>query len=113
MRENLEDVRMSGAVLAAANKFETLKQTLTGTTSLPLAGCPMLMFLDPGGAGRTVNLPAEFKGGFLVIVNTADAAENLTVKDDTSVTTIGTVGQAEIGFFFCDGTTWFCVVGVA
>ena len=64
--------------------------------------------IDAGGAGRTVLLQAEADsaGRLQVIVNRSDAAEDLTVKEDSSTTTIGTVSQNELGIFWCDGTTW-------
>lgn len=60
--------------------------------------------LDPGGAGRDVTLPdvegdLSFDGYWVVIANTADAAEDLTVKD-ASTATIGTVSQNELGVFY-------------
>ena len=68
---------------------------------------PKVQFLDPGGAGRDVTLPAEAssKGIIFWIVNTADAAEDLTVKDDGG-TTIGTVSQNQAKWFICDGNNW-------
>lgn len=99
-------------------KLDANVQTLTGTLTLA-ADSPPLQALDPGGAGRDVLLPAEERGLVFVIVNTADAAEALTVKEDGGVTTIGTVaGSAggatnERGIFVCDGTTWYALVGLA
>lgn len=71
-------------------------------------------WLDPDGAGRNVDLPAEADSAGLefVVINTADAAENLTVRDDGG-TTIGVVGQNEMGMFFCNGTSWRHFTGVA
>lgn len=70
--------------------------------------------LDPGGAGRTVTLPAEATatGLFFILVNAADAAEALTVEDDASGA-VASVGQNEIGFVVCDGTSWHGVSWVA
>jgi len=45
-----------------------------------------MLFLDPGGAARTVKLWASPKiGEFLWIINTADAAEVITVQDSAGV----------------------------
>jgi hypothetical protein len=71
-------------------------------------------FLDPGGAGRTVTLPAEEEsaGLMFVIANTADAAEILTIEDDASAA-IATPTQNETAIVFCDGTSWVGIVGSA
>lgn len=68
---------------------------------------------DPAnGAGRNVTLPAESasKGAWLYVANTADAAEDLTVQDDGS-STIVTVSQNEAAFVWCDGESWYGLVG--
>ena len=67
--------------------------------------------LDPGGAGRTIVLPAEgnSRGKSFVIENTADAAEDLTVNNDAAGL-IGTINQNEAGIFSCDGTTWVVTI---
>jgi len=66
----------------------------------------MILKLDPAGAGRDVNLPAEGNigavGQYYVIINAADAAEDLTVKNDGG-DTIGTVSQNEAGIFYNAG----------
>lgn len=71
-------------------------------------------WLDPAGAGRNVDLPAEAdsEGLMFIIVNTADAAENLTVRNDAAGT-VGVVGQNEMGIFICNGTVWRHFTGVA
>lgn len=63
--------------------------------------------LDPGGANRDVNLPDETdnEGLEFEIVNAADGAEDLVVKDDGG-TTIATLNQDEKALFVCDGTNW-------
>lgn len=69
---------------------------------------PPMLLLDPGGAARTVLLPPEADSENLVffIVNTADAAEALTVEEDSSTTAILSLLQGESGMVYCDGTTW-------
>ncbi len=64
--------------------------------------------LDPGGATRTVTLPAEAtsSGMWFMIRNGADAAEDLTVQDDTP-TLIETCERGEIILYMCDGSSWF------
>lgn len=80
--------------------------TLTGTKTLTDADF-IMQFLDPGGAGRNVLLPPEANTNHTFwIVNKADAAETLTVKDDSAATTIGTVAQGETKMFTSNGLAW-------
>jgi len=87
-------------------------ETLTGTKTLTVTDARM-QFLDPGGAGRKVLLPAEASSSGLdfMIFNTADASEDLTVKEDSDTTTIVTISQNEGGLPACNGTTWKGFVG--
>lgn len=87
-------------------KYTPATETLAANKTLVVKHST-LQFLDPGGAGRNVVLPAQAdsSGLMFIIVNTADAAEDLTVQDDTPAT-VGIIGQNEIGIVFCDGTTW-------
>lgn len=99
-------VGFPGEVADAAN-VETLAagKTLAATD-------PRIQTLDPGGAGRDVTLPAAAVGVAGLefrIANTANAAEDLTVKDATA--TIITISQNEVGAVWCDGTTWYGHVG--
>ncbi len=66
-----------------------------------------LLFIDPGGASRLVDLPAEADsdGKFHVIANTADAVEDLTVRDDAAATIV-VISQDQVGFVFCNGVVW-------
>lgn len=80
--------------------------TLTGNIALD-ATYPRTLKLDPGGSARDVTLDAvaSAEGLVRVIVNGADAAENLVCKN-VGGSTIGTVNQNELGVFYCDGSTW-------
>lgn len=109
-RSNIEGSNLLDNVLVRGVKGGVNIQTLTGTTSMP-TNPNWLNFLDPGGATRELRLPAEARGLTLVIVNTADAAEDLTVKEDSGTTTIGTISQNEMALLVCNGTTWFIGVG--
>ena len=94
---------------------EVTVATLAGTTSLRITSGALAagelrvksptLVLDPGGAGRTLNLPPAARslaGLRLVIVNSADAAEALTVTDITdSPVTVCTVTQNEAGRVLC------------
>jgi hypothetical protein len=85
--------------------FSGATETLSGDKTIADADA-MVLKLDPGGSARDVTLPAEGNvsagGRFYLIVNAADAAENLVVKDDGAAT-IGTVGQDKIGLFYNAG----------
>lgn len=83
---------------------DTNRQTLSGDLTLSATDA-MVQNIDPGGANRTITLPAEANGLVFVIGNRADAAEDLTVQDDSS-TTIATVNQDDVGYFVSDGTGW-------
>ncbi len=67
-----------------------------------------VQFIDPGGSARNVTLPpiADSLGRRILIVNKADAAESITVKN-VAATTIGTIAQNEAGVFYCSDTAWY------
>ena len=89
-------------VNAVGHNVETLaaNKTLTGSDAT-------FQHLDPGGSARDVTLPAEATstGRAFRILNTADAAENLVVKDD-GASTVVTISQNEAAWVVCDGTSW-------
>ena len=62
-------------------------------------------FLDPGGSGRTVTLPALADGLEVVIINNQSGAEVITI-DDAAGNTVGSPTGLEAKMLFCDGTTW-------
>lgn len=109
----LDNLEADNAKLNSGVRFGVNIQTLGAAKTLQTDDV-VSHWLDPGGAGRDVNLPAEASsaGLIFIVVNTADAAENLTVKDDGG-STVGVVGQAEMGFFICNGTVWRHFTGVA
>ena len=90
-------------------------ETLSGNKTLD-ADIPTIYKPDPGGSARDITLEAEADNTGLVrfIINGADAAENLVVKDD-GASTVGTLNQNEAGLFFCDGTSWnlLCIFTIA
>ena len=63
-------------------------------------------------AARNVTLPAEAqsKGKAFLIVNNSAGAFSITVKN-AAAATIQTVAQNKCAIFFCDGTTWFGLLG--
>lgn len=83
--------------------------TLTEALTLD-ATYPGILKLDPGGAHRYVTLDAIASNDGLLrrIVNAADAAENLVVKNAAG-DTIATINQNEQGEFYCNGSTWVLI----
>lgn len=76
--------------------------TLSGNYTLDLDNVNQnIIMLDPGGASRDVTLFAEASSPGLVIdvINGADAAENLVMKDaaGNTIVTIGQGYRAQIG----------------
>lgn len=96
------------------SRLDVNTETLSGTKTMTHDD-KQVQFLDPGGAGRTVLLPEEEEsaGLMLLIVNTADMAEALTVKDDASGTTVASIAQNEQATFICNGTAWRASVGTS
>lgn len=87
-------------------------ETLAGAKVL-VAGDAPLQHLDPGGAGRNLDLPAVtgMAGSTFIIKNTADAAEILTIRLTGGGATVCTPTQNETAIVYCDGTTWHGIVG--
>lgn len=107
VRERINIAPSSGTSRQAG---EVLSATLTGArtvTEKELNDYRYFAF-DPGGAARTVTLPAESasKGAELILKNTADAAEIITVNDDASAL-VCSVAQDEAAYLWCDGTSWY------
>lgn len=69
---------------------------------------------DPGGGARNLDLPAEevSAGAVLMIANAADAAEVITIRNDAGGT-LATPTQAEAALVWCNGTSWFGLVGAS
>lgn len=66
--------------------------------------------IDPDGSNRNVTLDAttEKPGSYFRIINAADAAENLVVKDSAG-NTLATINQNEQGEFWYSGAAWIVV----
>lgn len=109
-RSNIEGATIQDIVAVRGFKGGVNIQTLAGTLTMP-TNPNMLNFIDPGGVTRIVLMPAAVRGLTLVIVNTSAGIFELTIKDSTNVTTIGTIGQNEMALLVCNGTTWFIGVG--
>lgn len=104
MRNNLFGGRLKGNTVESERRLPLL-QTLGGTLTMNDA-YPSYLILDPGGAGRTILLPAEADGLFYQITNFADAVELLTVKEDSNTTTIAEIAPGETVAFMCMSGTW-------
>lgn len=123
----LSDLLASSAHAIARGALWALKggyhqAALAGNVTLD-ATYPIVCGFDPDGAGRDVVLDgdsaaagdAAVDGMLRVIVNRANAAEDLTVKDATGAT-IGTVSQNEAAAFYHDedsGWTLICIATIA
>lgn len=72
---------------------------------------PNNLRLDPGGAHRDITLPAVAtnEGVEFHIVNAADNAENLVVKN-VGGDTIATINQNDSARIYCTGAAW--IIGV-
>ena len=87
-------------------------ETLAGNKTLVYYDAPV-QALDPGGAGRNVILPAVAvsEGKMFWIINTADAAEVLTIQGPGGTPNLGTPTQNEAALCICAGGAWKTIVG--
>ena len=110
-RLNLENVVSFGLTMMKGTKIGSLVADATAEMAIGV-DWPTMLILDPAGGAKTVLLPAEAssKDLIFIIVNAADAAETITVEEDSSTTSIGTVAQNASGLFHCDGVTWRKIV---
>lgn len=101
-----QDVRQPILDLLASSllRRDTVRRTLSGDITLSVDD-EMVQFVDPDGAARAIDLPAEEDGTVFIIGNAASAANALTVNDDTG-SSLETVNQDGIGVFWSDGTGW-------
>lgn len=114
MRSNIEDAIISHSLLTKGLRLGVEVQTLTGTYALG-ADCNPVQALDPGGAGRTVKLPpSPQRGDIVIIINTADAAEVITVQDadGNGLTPAITPTQNETAICIYTGTAWRGLVAI-
>jgi hypothetical protein len=74
-----------------------------------------ILFVDPNGGAQDLLLPpeADCDGMFLYVVNTADGAEAIAVKDDSDTTTVVTVAQDKAALVVCNGTAWRAIALLA
>jgi hypothetical protein len=83
-------------------------ETLTGTRTLTFRDSATLV-LDPGGADRDVNLPSVGKshdGACFCLGNSADAAEDLVVKDAAGSTVVTVKPETEAMVYVSASGAW-------
>ena len=78
---------------------------LSGNLTLDADSAPV-QIRDPDGTNRDVTLPAGTAGMWFLIVNMANAAENLVVKAAGGTPTVITVNQNEAALVVHNGTAW-------
>lgn len=100
LRTLTSQIRLKGGIAAV---------TLTGAVTVTSKSGNILV-LDPAGASRDVTMPPEesCEGAVFVIYNTADAAENLVIKNDAAGTIV-TIGRGESYIVACNGTAWSAI----
>ena len=99
MRLNMEGSDLIDMLFRSKLKIKGSVQTLGGTYVIPADG-PPIHFLDPGGAARNVDLPAEEDALVIAVFNEADAAEAITLRNDAAGTVV-TIAQSEAAIAFC------------
>lgn len=107
MHTNHVDGEFTNPLVRSGFKLEHLAKTVTAEEAL-LTTYPPILLLDPNGGAKTVLLPpeADSKGLTFIVRNTADAAETLTVEEDSSTTVIATIAQNGGAILHCDGVSW-------
>lgn len=102
-----EEIVSLETIASQSLPYASFSNTETLTTTKTLADSDMpLQFLDPGGAARTVALPAEAATNHaFLIANQADADELITVTDDAAAV-IGYVDRYENKLFVSNGVAW-------
>jgi len=106
-RSNSDDALFRNPYFQYGFRLRSRAFVATAEFKIPATDAPVLL-VDPGGAARTILLPpeAESKGLVFFIFNTADAAETLTVEEDSSTTAITALTQGSSAMLHCDGVTW-------
>tara|TARA_R100000008_G_scaffold38238_2_gene21795 strand:+ start:1439 stop:1891 length:453 start_codon:yes stop_codon:yes gene_type:complete len=102
-----------GQAIDMADATHTLLVTGTAAAAQTVITSNFLV-VDPGGNDENLDLPAEAlcTGLLLFIFNSANAAEDIVVRNDAAGTIL-TIEQNESGLVYCDGTTWRGLVGGA
>lgn len=104
-----QQTRVADQNIGAIYQQSTNVETLSGDKTLASTD-EQVQVLDAGGSGRNVDLPSDEEGLRYVIVNSSDAAEDLTVRDaDTN--TVVTVSQNEAAEVINTGNGYVALAG--
>lgn len=87
--------------------------TVAGTTTLTVGSNPIQITTATLGGAQNLVLPAEAEsaGLMFIVVNNAADANNWVVKASNGTTTVVTVAQNKRATVWCDGTTWYGMLG--
>lgn len=93
-----------------ARRSRVLSETLSGARVLTAAEVTdnYILAIDPGGAARNIDLPAtsaDLAGQEFVLINTADAAESITLRLTGGGATVATIDQNEHATVICHSAT--------
>lgn len=102
MRQRLDDAQAYGLeVFSKLANVSAKPAAATGTVTMPDDHPPVLI-LTPTAA-MTVLLPPEKPHRTYYIWNKSAGAFDISVKEDSGVTTVLTISQNEAGMLYCDG----------
>jgi len=98
-------------IVDMANAEHTMVPDGAGANQTDIGG--PTWFIDPNGGSVVLVLPAEAScAGFrMMVINTADAAETVTIQDDAKGYTVIVLDQNQSGWIACDGTVWYGFMG--
>ena len=115
LRQNVTAGTLVNTVIGPKRKMLSMSIDIPATDYQIDANFPPLLYLNPDGGAKDVLLPveADAQDQMFTLVNTADAAENIVLKDDSDTTTIATLNQGDTCTVHCDGTTWRQIGGDA
>ena len=114
MNQNHKDGRFYDPLFMTGLKLQSL--SIAATAEMPIdAHWPPVLLIDPNGGAKTILLPPEASSKDLVffVQNTADAAETLTIEEDSSTTAIVALAQGKGAMLHCDGVTWRTLTALA
>ena len=112
-RQDVIDAKFTNCKVMQEHRKPTRTIAAGAAEVVILATDAPVIICDPGGGAIDLLLPAEADsvGLTFVIINSADAAEAITVKDDSDTNTIVTLDQSQSAYLVCDGTTWRGLIG--
>lgn len=110
---HLEDTGLINVIFRNRMKLDSYSFNAGAAQAVLQTTFPPVIICDPGGGAIDLLLPAEASSEGLVflIFNNADAAETISVKEDSDTTVIASVAQSKAALLYCDGTTWRDLLG--